>query len=361
MPKEQGRSLEEQELRSRTPRGRLFELDALRGLAAFTVLWHHLRLALPGGGKHAWYLALITGGHQAVRLFFVLSGYVLSMPYWRGKQMPYGRYLVRRFFRIYVPFFVGFLLAWVGAWKFYGSQLPLTAWFHLTWQTPLTWKLFLQQAFMSSTAEINTAFWSLRVEAEFSILLPFFCFVVLRLPWMLTLLVGLLSYAASLHFQNLDAVNGLSAIPMFLFGMLLSRHAQWIETTWSRLPSLVTCLVPVVALLLYLRFLPAGNYADYLTGIGSSLLIVASLHMAPLSNLLRHAIPEYLGRISYSLYLVHATILFATLNLLYGRISLWLLGSIYCVVALACAHLLCVLVEEPAMRYGKRLTSPRTA
>ena len=359
MPIDESRNLEEKELRARTRGGRLFELDALRGLAAFTVVCHHLRLAIPAGAAHAWYLVLITSGHQAVCLFFVLSGYVLSMPYWRGKQQPYGGYLLRRFFRIYVPFFAGLLLAWAGAWKFYGSQLPLTGWFHATWQTPLTWSLFLRQIFMSPTPDINTAFWSLRVEAQFSILLPIFCFVVSRFPWLLTVLVGVVSYTASLHFQNLDLQHGLAAIPMFLFGMLLSRHQAWIETSWNKLPIVAMWAMPFAGLLLYLHFLPARNYADFLTGMGSALFIVSSLHLAPLSKILRHSIPEYLGRISYSLYLVHATILFAMLNLFYGKMSLWLLGTIYCIAAIGCAHLLCVLVEEPAMRYGKRLTTPR--
>jgi peptidoglycan/LPS O-acetylase OafA/YrhL len=59
--------------------------------------------------------------------------------------------------------------------------------------------------------------------------------------------------------------------------------------------------------------------------------------------------PQYLGRVSFSLYLVHGTVLFALLDCLYGRVPLAVLGAVYAALALASAHGFCVAVEEPAM------------
>ncbi len=74
-------------------------------------------------------------------------------------------------------------------------------------------------------------------------------------------------------------------------------------------------------------------------------------------NWLRLPLPEYLGRVSYSLYLVHGTVIFGLLILLYGRIPLWMLACLYLVITLILSHLFCIFIEEPAMRLGKRLAN----
>ncbi|SEC24291.1 acyltransferase family protein [Terriglobus roseus] len=351
------RTHEEAELLARTPKGRLFQLDALRGIAAFFVMWYHLRYAYPPFHTRNPIVFLFTSGRQSVILFFVLSGYVLGMPYWRGRETPYRRYLLRRFFRIYVPFLVALIFAWVCADHFLYSHLPLTPWFYKTWQTPLTGGLFVRQLFMSNDATINTAFWSLRIEAEFSILLPLCCSLVRRLPAIGTLLLCVVSYAGSMYTHQEGLAQALTNFPMFFLGLLLSLHAERIAQVWRRFHPAAHCVVLAFAMLLYLHVLPAKFWADALTGIGAALIIVCSLHSAWITRLLRHSLPEYLGRISYSLYLVHGTVLFATLNLLYGRVSTWLVGLCYGLTTFVFAHLLCILIEEPSMRLGRKLTT----
>ena len=65
---------------------RFVELDALRGLAALIVVLHHLRLLWQGDVEPSsrilrMLLTLLNpAGNGAVILFFVLSGFVLSLP-----------------------------------------------------------------------------------------------------------------------------------------------------------------------------------------------------------------------------------------------------------------------------------------
>ena len=77
------------------------------------------------------------------------------------------------------------------------------------------------------------------------------------------------------------------------------------------------------------------------------------------SRLLDTAVTEYLGRISHSMYLLDATVLWATVILLYGKVPLFVLGSLYCAVILVISHLSCVFIEEPAMRFGKGVTAKK--
>jgi peptidoglycan/LPS O-acetylase OafA/YrhL len=79
--------------------------------------------------------------------------------------------------------------------------------------------------------------------------------------------------------------------------------------------------------------------------------------MDTFKKVLRHGVVEYLGRISYSLYLTHSIVLFAAFDLLFGKLPKSIIYAFVLVGALAFAHVFCVMVEEPCIRLGKRVKS----
>ena len=83
---------------------RIASLDALRGVAAFSVVVSHLLLVL--SVLHAPFPASWRAflARWAVLTFFALSGYVLALPYFSGRAPTYGTFVVRRFCRIYLPY-----------------------------------------------------------------------------------------------------------------------------------------------------------------------------------------------------------------------------------------------------------------
>src|ERR1700730_7544565 len=151
-------------------RGRLPELDALRGLAALTVVFHHLECLLRpshesagmlrnaflnllhGHGFHAFAQAigpirlldltpiyLVVAGHEPVVLFFVLSGFVLALPFYRGRALSYRAFVAKRIFRIYIPYVVAILFAiFLNATLSRGGIPTLNEWFNQTWRLPVT-------------------------------------------------------------------------------------------------------------------------------------------------------------------------------------------------------------------------------
>lgn len=90
---------------------KLNRLDALRGFAALYVVLHH---AIPRG-LH-WgpidVSVFFRLGQEAVILFFLLSGFVVSLAHSRSSDPSFPTYFLKRFLRIYVPLVAVFSLAW---------------------------------------------------------------------------------------------------------------------------------------------------------------------------------------------------------------------------------------------------------
>lgn len=368
MPPRPALSTEEQRLQERTKGKRLFQLDALRGLAAACVVLYHLRYAFVMQIPY-WPLTPIFAGHSAVVLFFVLSGYVLSLPYWGGEKRPYVPYMIRRFCRIYLPFFCAALLSMAGAAWFYGSHLPLTPWFQLTWQTPVTWALAVKQLLMWPMAEFNTAFWSLRFEMQMSALMPFLCMLMRRWSAVWIAVVSLLiafakpSALGVLHWHLID--QSIEIASLFVLGAMLARYREELRVFFERVGAW-QWFVLAISLVLYYEYpirvfhgpLRAAFQVreDLMVAVGSAGIILCSLHLRPFARVLEHRLPEYLGRISYSLYLVHGVVIFGLLNVLYGKLRFALLTGVVLAACMIAAELFYLLIEEPSMKLGKRLT-----
>jgi peptidoglycan/LPS O-acetylase OafA/YrhL len=69
---------------------RIEQLDSIRGLAAFAVLISHIPIvsfAFPYLLTKFLQAIGLMNGHGAVMLFFVLSGFVLSIPFFKQKEI----------------------------------------------------------------------------------------------------------------------------------------------------------------------------------------------------------------------------------------------------------------------------------
>jgi peptidoglycan/LPS O-acetylase OafA/YrhL len=345
------------QLQARTPGKRILPLDALRGFAACVVVLHHFRLAYSLDPPR-WFAMPLFAGFPSVILFFVLSGYVLGLPFWRGSQPTYGKYLTRRFFRIYVPYAVVIAIAVAVGSRLLFAQLPLSPWFYSIWHTPFTAGILARQFFtMSTDSVISTAVWSLRYEMEISIIFPLICWLIPRIgPWgaptvaIVTFEAGQLLLRIHGHPNLSEAAHTMQYAADFAFGALLSWKQDQILWLYNRTPLMLKIVILGLTIVGYY----AASKPIFLP-LSACVVIVFAQHSF-IKRFLQRTFPEYLGRISYSLYLVHGTILFTTLIMLYGRIPFIAVFAIYIVLSFITAHLFCVLIEEPSLRLGKRLT-----
>jgi peptidoglycan/LPS O-acetylase OafA/YrhL len=361
---------EAQELQKRTSRPRLFQLDALRGLAALTVILHHFHAAYPAL-PHRWAYVLFGSGSSAVVLFFILSGYVLSLPHWTGSRTPYPVYVVRRVCRIYLPFAAAAALSIAGDVYFRSYHPPLTAWYQQTWHSAVSPRLIVEQLTMWPMPNFNTAFWSLYFEMIISLAMPFLCRLLKRCN---AVAITLASYIAiygaawlmltahvdlTQHPVFNNAMLTLQVSCHFLLGATIALYAAPIAALWRNLGRWQWSVL-AASLFFYLDMplIPSGLAGPVAwklcVAIGATGILLSSLHLRPMAQALEHALPEYLGRVSYSVYLMHGIVLFATLDLFYGHLPTPALLAIVVAGSLALGHLFCIAIEEPTMRLGKK-------
>jgi peptidoglycan/LPS O-acetylase OafA/YrhL len=352
----------------REPGERLETLDGLRGIAAAVVFLGHFALLwkpLTGG----WLildrkspLYLLHSGHESVLLFFLLSGFVLALPYARGTPQSYPVFMVRRIFRIYFPYLVALGLALLGNLFFHGKT-DISGSFAVTWAHRISPHAILQHVLFIgnyNSSRYNIAFWTLVYEMRISIVFPFLCLWLLRLPLAGALGIGVVfllvdGLRPSLHVLHLFPF--LYAW-IFIFGVVLARCRQplraWIDTGPG-----TRSVVLMVSLALYLgAHLMSANQTvwDALAVAGAAGLIVLALGGNRFAAGLRSSFALFLGRISYSLYLTHGTVLFVIAYLGYGKVGLEWLFLAYVGISVPLACLFCLLIEEPSLRAGRRFS-----
>ncbi|NYF53884.1 acyltransferase family protein [Tunturiibacter gelidoferens] len=373
------------------PQPRLRELDSLRGLASLAVVLHHFVLMWPawpwpthGPLWHRLHLTLLFyplyAGHEAVMLFFVLSGLVLSFPYLLGRGQPYPIFLARRILRIYGPYLAALILSIAGAAIWHGNHAR-GAWAAPFWSEPVRWTLVLQHiAFLGiyNWQQFNFVIWSLIIEMRISIIFPLLAYFILRLrtriALLLALALSLTTFLVVLFHPDADQTTGLLRTvhytAFFIFGILLARHLKTISARFRSLPVTIRFGIAALSFALYNFSVPfLWNFrrpwtmtaTEWLVAAGAIGFIVVGLNAPPVQRFLLSSIPRFLGRVSYSLYLIHVPVLLALTFSLRNTLSPWVQFPLYLAATLLLAWLFCLCVEEPFIRQGQRLGKKKPA
>ncbi|SDY63010.1 acyltransferase [Thermoactinomyces sp. DSM 45892] len=357
----------------------LVQLDSLRGMAALTVVFSHLLYVYPyfepntsQNTNYFWLnivkyspLHIFFDGHGAVILFFVLSGFVLALPYYReGFKLQYSPYVIKRFFRIYVPYIVTLTLAFLLALPFIGEAIQGGSDFvSRGWNKEVAiqdiWNHIL---FIGNydTRQFNPVIWSLIHEMRISIIFPFIMMIVLRVNWKYIICLALF-LSIMVEVKSLDYTIHYTGI--FMIGALLAKYYQTI-VHWLQAKSvlfkgflllLATCLYSYSFLFYNVSFAHNFIIDDWFTAIGSVIFISISLASIRVTNVLKKKPIHYLGKISYSLYLVHLPIILFMVHLLANSIPTSAILLLSFVVALLVASLSYYFIEIPSIKMGAKI------
>jgi peptidoglycan/LPS O-acetylase OafA/YrhL len=370
---------------------RFSQLDSLRGLAALTVVLSHFSLVIPNSEMVTKLkytpLHIFWGGHEAVIMFFLLSGFVLSIPYFENKQSSYLSFLIKRLCRIYIPYLFSIIIGYVCVVNFshYGVD-GLSAWVNGAWNSTIDFKLLLNHVLFigdyNNTA-MNPVIWSLVHEMRVSIIFPVLMILVLKLNWKTNVLICLVmtfvyyalayittNYFGQINMYNISFISSIHYASFFILGALLAKNRVVITEIVSKLNRINKIIMFVFAVFSYtytwwafpdIHLIHLTIINDWFIGIGSLIFIVLSLSSSTVNSILMLKPIQSLGKISYSLYLLHAIVLLSFVNILYGIIPLWSILVLVFVSSLFIAILSYYFIEINSIKLGKSLVSKMNA
>ncbi|MED0887533.1 acyltransferase [Bacillus mycoides] len=368
------------------------ELDSLRGIAAIIVLLGHFLALFPILGKKVMYstfgayFSTLWQGHSAVIIFFVLSGFVLSLPFYKGTEFNYLKYLIKRVCRIYIPYIVILFIAIgikLGIHSKIGTIPGLVQWgswnIEVSFNRVMDHILFLRE--FNSDAFIMVI-WSLVHEMRISIVFPLIIFLLLRVNWKVSIGIAMfLSVIGYLLMKNIPSEFNMPVSTnyfitlhyssMFIIGALLAKNREYLvskiinsKVKYILLPlGLLFFSYPRIPFMLLSKLIGEIDYDLYLIIIdwyicfGAVLIILSALSSKLFSKLLLIKPVQFIGEISYSLYLVHPIVLLTTVHIFYGKISVPLILLISFLFTMVVSVLCYKFIEIPSIKIGRKLAT----
>ena len=303
---------------------RLESFDALRAVAVLlVVLYHQTEI---GGAPFG---SLMTAGWIGVDLFFVLSGFFIGLSILNMKEWSFKHFIIRRCKRIMPAYYFSILMIIALGGGYF--LVSMNGWVHL-----LSHLSFIHPYSYSTHGSINGAYWSLGVEFAFYLVIGSFALLIRHRQrfwfvvagWILIAWVWRVSLFFWLDaepvFKSIWATQLPGMLDEFALGLVIARLS--IDGTIKSLASkkVVVTVIAIgsavcIGLFLY-RLNTVPFWADLYSmvfsrtelAVGFSLLFVVFLSLE--NNRFLHCVTkysglQYLGRISYSIYLFHMPIL----------------------------------------------------
>src|SRR6266700_7911699 len=402
-----------QQLNDQKPMGTIAALDGVRALAFLLVFELHINHAgVWGDGNNPIISAFFSVGRTGVSLFFVLSGFLLFLPYTKAllfeKDWPQPKiYYIRRILRIFPGYFFSLFIL-VMFTKPYFIQ-------------PHNWSqlvpfLTFTMGYYNSSGLINGPYWTLAVEFQYYLILPLIAFGILGLTrlvhpekrlWMVVgslfamIIWGLVTACYGAYFASHPDQTFLIPRPLlnvvlfvvygdrskfledFAIGMLIAvgylsiMNSPRKDHYLLRMRRLLTgLLIPCIALFVYAAmpgytwpFVPRVFQAfpwmnEFAFASCYGYLVTAVLFNRPDGWLVRvftWTPLRWLGLISYSLYIWHLPLLglfqsrilplFPPMNFTLAYTLLW----IWAIIVIVPFCVFCyIFVEKPGIRLGDR-------
>ena len=353
---------------------RFTQLDSLRGLAALAVFGGHsiggiISLPLLIKLLHT-PLSIFINGNAAVMFFFVLSGFVLSLPFIDGqKPLSLASFYTKRIFRIYPAFIVAIILAVVlKEFVFLPHAKPTAGlWLKQYWLWDMNAANFreilrtlLLVAPHINFRLINPPTWSLAVEMIMAFFIPFFMLIASRCHLIVNAAIFiLLSYWSYTSHTYVTFHAGI-----FYLGVVLAKHRKPVINTIRLWPTTIKILLALAALVLYnagMQFSNLRASAYYvifiycLPAIGGAVIIVLVLASNRLSDFFKQRPFVFMGTISYSFYLIHFPILLTLSSIMISWSGSYLAVVAGLFLTIATSYTAMLFIERPFQAIASRL------
>src|SRR6202048_2004557 len=360
-------------------RPQLPAITSLRFFAALHVVIFHLQALKIVQGPN-WYYKTASIGYAGVSFFFVLSGFILVYTY-AGREITLKQFWRARFARIYPAYTFSLLL---NAPSFFYVALfldvPFFAWAkrHLLLVTALVPTL-LQSWVPNAALTWNPVAWSLSVEAFFYLIFPFAMLALLRRSRPQLFFIAVAAYLGSLTISGLytllnpdhlpvinsDVISAfwlnavkfhpLARVPEFLLGMatgfLFLTSPR--ENSKNALPLVALGIAAIVAGIYFWDAIPYPSLDTDLLAPAFAAIVYGFALRPSWAFLLENRALVLLGEASYSLYLLHAMIMFNFFRAFTEQLRYHGPFAVLAYLVLSCGIAIGVflLIEQPARRW----------
>jgi peptidoglycan/LPS O-acetylase OafA/YrhL len=309
---------------------------------------HHigqLEAALP-----TWLHANLSAGHFGVPMFFVLSGFVIAYAV-RGHRVDaayFGRFTLRRSIRLGLPYWASMAVAIAFL------QLKAVA-THTQVALPTPGEFAAHAVYLQDVLgvhQISAVYWSLCYEMQFYLL---FCLLVAaaqrcRFPiFAAAAIVSLAWPLTGLHVPGL-------CLP-YWHGFLIGVFACWALNGLLRPAYFGLYAAALVALWLWQQ----DRFT--LVCVATAAVIYAAGAAHKMDTWLRWPVLQFLGMVSYSLYLIHNPVMGAGFNVAYRALPHTAIGEFVALLAVlalvfAAAFAFWWLIERTSTGLSRRLSLP---
>ncbi|MBR8434836.1 acyltransferase [Burkholderia cenocepacia] len=308
-------------------------LDAMRGIAALTVMASHI-FGDVRESQWGWVIkeyvdkspfSTMTWGVSPVMFFFVLSGFVLSLSGEAHDLRKLPAFWTRRIVRIWIPYVValiGFILLSEATMGYRGGLYP---WANDAFRATFEWRNLLQHVLLigpNYDIRYMGVSWSLVHELRVSLVLPFLLVLLWSRRWTVILFAAVATFylghwlldRAGQTVYSIGLRNTVYVAAMFMMGIMIARYREGIIAAAGGLSRETRLVLIGLAVTFYggsfwnfgISFLPWYPVGALL---GCSALVCLGMTSSGENVIVHSRFSQWLGKVSYSLYLWHPAVL----------------------------------------------------
>jgi peptidoglycan/LPS O-acetylase OafA/YrhL len=316
-------------------RDRIDVVNALRAFAAVFVAWGHFC-----SGQGGWLSWSGLYGYTGVDIFFVISGFIIPYSLFRGQYTlrNFGRFMLKRGIRLYPPYLISIPISIFAANAVMRPLIP-AAGIHVGGRQLFYHLLFLND--IVGVPWVNVVYWTLAIEWQWYILAAlFFGLLASRNAFLRFCPVAA---AMVTYFLIPNDRMIFHTLPIFLIGVFAFQYKIGLIGRGR--------LLALIAAMLWAMRWPTG-------WIVALIAVVTGLLIAFVS--FRNPIADFLGDVSYSVYLLHLPIGVSLIGWLSHLLpfSGSYIGVIDCVglaASVGAATVLYRWVEQPAQDFSSQV------
>jgi peptidoglycan/LPS O-acetylase OafA/YrhL len=344
------------------------EIDGLRFIAIFSVIFFHIAKYLTvKTGRTAEYdplIALFMHGDIGVQLFFIISGFVIALPFAKGhlfaaKLPKIQQYFFRRLTRLEPPYIINLIICFILT-AMVTTNTAGSLFLHL-----LASMGYLHNIIYADLSTINVVTWSLEVELQFYVLAPLIAsvFKIRSKAYrrgLIAVFIVFFSFMSVLIF-NKSAVLSLTMLNFahfFLAGFLL---VDIYLTDWNEAPlkSLNWDVVSILSWFTIVVLLFQGEVGRVIIVVPMLVAYCAAFQGIWSNRFFCKPIIYIIGGMCYTIYLYHYMVISSIGRLLlkfdiFSVVPLWigsiLLSILFIPLIMVCCTLLFILIEKPFMK-----------